>query len=218
MTIFYSLNWKFISRRDLRIWKTLKEIQWHKFTPYQKRNFRGALTNGKLTGISVFNSRRDYFKENISFFVRLYFGKQSCYITYDMDFRFIPSDPVCLASYHILISKQGRMIRALRSNRCVTGMRSRDENHAVRFRQSAENRVECGTRSQTEVSLTSLQGGTSIGTPWLLKEDMGRRSPLSEYMSLHPSLTHHRNINPFENKVWEIYFYKEVCWFVHWSS
>ena len=35
---------------------------------------------------------------------------------------------------------------------------------------------------------------------------------------LHPSLTHHRNINPFENKVWEIYLYKEVCSFVHWSS
>ena len=35
---------------------------------------------------------------------------------------------------------------------------------------------------------------------------------------LHPSLRHHRNINPFENKVWEIYFYKEVCSFVHWSS
>ena len=31
------------------------------------------------------------------------------------------------------------------------------------------------------------------------------------------SLTHNRNINPFENKVWEIYFYKEVCSFVHWS-
>ena len=34
----------------------------------------------------------------------------------------------------------------------------------------------------------------------------------------HSSLTHHRNINPLENKVWEIYFYKEVCLFVHWSS
>ena len=31
------------------------------------------------------------------------------------------------------------MIRALRSNKCVTGRRSRDENHAVRFRESAEN-------------------------------------------------------------------------------
>ena len=27
---------------------------------------------------------------------------------------------------------------------------------------------------------------------------------------LRSSLTHHRNINPFENKLWEIYFYKEV--------
>ena len=35
---------------------------------------------------------------------------------------------------------------------------------------------------------------------------------------LHPSLTHHRNMKTFENKVWEIYFYKEVCLFVHWSS
>ena len=46
-----------------------------------------------------------------------------------------------------------------------------------------------------------LQGGASVGTPWLLEEDMERRSPLSEYMFLYPSLTHHRNINPYENKV-----------------
>ena len=31
------------------------------------------------------------------------------------------------------------------------------------------------------------------------------------------SLTHQKH-NPFENKVWEIYFYKEVYSFVHWSS
>ena len=38
-------------------------------------------------------------------------------------------------------------------------------------------------------SLTSLQEGASVGTPWLPEEDMGRRrSPLSEYMSLHLSL------------------------------
>ena len=36
--------------------------------------------------------------------------------------------------------------------------------------------------------------------------------------SLNPSLTHHRNINPFENKVWEIYFYKEVCSFIYWIA
>ena len=34
---------------------------------------------------------------------------------------------------------------------------------------------------------------------------------------LHSPLTH-RNINPFENKVWEVYFYKELYPFVHWSS
>ena len=32
---------------------------------------------------------------------------------------------------------------------------------------------------------------------------------------LHSSLTHNRTI---KNKVWDIYFYKEVCSFVHWSS
>ena len=31
-------------------------------------------------------------------------------------------------------------------------------------------------------------------------------------------LSHTTNINPFENKVWEIYLYKEVCLFVHWSQ
>ena len=38
-------------------------------------------------------------------------------------------------------------------------------------------------------------------------------------LSLSPiHLSHTRHINPFENKVWEVYFYKEVCSFVHWSS
>ena len=75
--------------------------------------------------------------------------------------------------------------------------------------------VEHRTCSQSEVSLRILQGGASVGTPWHLEEDMGRRSPISEYISLHPSITHHKNINPFESKVWEIYFYKEVSLFVH---
>ena len=38
-------------------------------------------------------------------------------------------------------------------------------------------------------------------------------------LCLHSSLTHHRNINPFKNKVWEIHiFIKKVSSFVHWSS
>ena len=47
------------------------------------------------------------------------------------------------------------------------------------------------------------------------------RSTWGQYSSLSPSsadLSHTTNINPFENKRWEIYFYKEVCSFVHWSS
>ena len=50
--------------------------------------------------------------------------------------------PCALASCHILISKQedDTTIWALGYNRCVTGRRPRDENHVVRFGQSAENR------------------------------------------------------------------------------
>ena len=50
--------------------------------------------------------------------------------------------PCALASCHILISKHedDSTIRAVGYNRCVTGRRSRNENHAVRFRLRAENR------------------------------------------------------------------------------
>ena len=44
---------------------------------------------------------------------------------------------------------------------------------------------------------------------------------LGQYSSLSPTpahLSYTTNINPFENKMCEIYFYKEVCSFVHWSS
>ena len=49
----------------------------------------------------------------------------------------------------------------------------------------------------------------------------GQKNLGSICSSLSPSpthLSHTTNINPFENKVWEIYFYKEVCSFVHWNS
>ena len=44
-----------------------------------------------------------------------------------------------LTSCHVVISKQGSRLRTLGYSWCVTGWRPRDENHAVRFRQSAEN-------------------------------------------------------------------------------
>ena len=43
--------------------------------------------------------------------------------------------PCALTSCHVVISKQDSTIRTLGYNRCVTGRRPRDENHAVRFRQ-----------------------------------------------------------------------------------
>ena len=126
--------------------------------------------------------------------------------------------PFALTSCHVVISKQESTIMAVGYNRCVTRRRLRDENHAVRFRQRQRIVVERGTRSRSEASLTSLQWGASVGTPWLQEEYMERSNLLSEYMSLHPSLAHHKNINPLVNKVWEIYFYEEVCSFAHGSS
>ena len=49
----------------------------------------------------------------------------------------------------------------------------------------------------------------------------GQKTLGSICSSLSPSpnhLSHTTNINPFENKVCEIYLYKEMCSFDHWSS
>ena len=110
--------------------------------------------------------------------------------------------PCALTSCHVVISKQDSTIRALGTNRCVTGRRPHDENHAVRFRQRQKIRVELGTRSRSEVSL--LSRGCKH---WLPEGDMGRRSPLSEYMSLHLSLKQQQQqtAGPFENKTRDIF-------------
>ena len=49
---------------NLWMWKTLTEIRLCCFTPYQKRNLRSDLTNGKLTGISALNVKRNMLKIN----------------------------------------------------------------------------------------------------------------------------------------------------------
>ena len=103
--------------------------------------------------------------------------------------------PSALTSCHVVISKQNSMIRVVGYNRCVTG-RIPHENHAVRFGQSAENGSRAWDTQPIISSLTSLQRGASVGTPWLPEEDMGR-SPLSEYMSLHLSLKTTTNSGPF---------------------
>ena len=118
--------------------------------------------------------------------------------------------PCALASCPILIGKQqrdqGTRVQQV-FNRKETTWTSRSD-----FDRMQRIVVERGTRSWPEASLTGLEGGASVSTPWLLGEDMGRRNPLSEYMS--PPISHTpQKHQPFR----EIYFYKEVCSFVHWS-
>ena len=124
--------------------------------------------------------------------------------------------PCALISCHILICKQEDDGAPGHSGR-VTGRWSHDENHAVSFRQRAENR----SRAKDTQPIRGVSDELARGCKRWHRLAPGRRygkKSSYEYISLHPSLTHHRNINPFENKVWEIYLYKEVCSFLHWSS
>ena len=63
-TTFLFLNWKFNSSYYLKIWGPCKEIWLHRFTPDQKKSFSGALTNGKLTRISVLNAETSILTKN----------------------------------------------------------------------------------------------------------------------------------------------------------
>ena len=66
----------------------------------------------------------------------------------------------------------------------------------------------------------SMTHGWANQPRWGRSAAMVRRT-LGQNNSLSPSpahLSHTTNINPFQNKVREIYFYKEVSSFVHWSS
>ena len=108
-------------------------------------------------------------------------------------------------------------------NRGMSVCRSRTVEQVCN-RKSSQNWVEPGIHSRSEALghlwRYSLQGGASVGTPWLQEEDMGaRRSSLSEYISLHLSLKF-TNCASLLTIKWEIYFYKEVCFvlslkFVH---
>ena len=107
----------------------------------------------------------------------------SCYITYVMEFRFVPSNPVCLASCPILTSKQDSTIRALRSNRCVTGRRSRDGNHAVRSRLSAENHSRARDTQPTRGVSGELAKGCKRWHPLAPRRRYGKKSSLGVYVS-----------------------------------
>ena len=95
-----------------------------------------------------------------------------------MDFLFVPSDPVCFGKLSHFDYQTGRWrrVRALRSNRCVIGRGSRDENHGVRFRQSAENR----SRAKNTHTIR--------GVSW--KKIWKKKSSLWVYTSLSTHLSH----------------------------
>ena len=64
-------------------------------------------------------------------------------------------------------------------------------------RQRAENCNRVWDMQTIRSSLTNLQGGASVGTPWLPVEDMERRSPISEYI-ISPSISQTTtNCGPF---------------------
>ena len=145
-----------------------------------------------------------------------------CYtMTVDMDFGFVSGDPVCcLTSCHIVISKQGDGRASGSAVELVCNRKETTwyENHTVRFRQSvqSESRVEPGIRSQSEAFVSSLTlrlaRECKCWHPLLPGRRYGaRRSPFSEYMSLHQSLELPTNRVPLSRiKMREIYFYKEV--------
>ena len=89
------------------------------------------------------------------------------------------------------------------------------------------SQLQLGTRCRIESQRQTVGYGPSVTHGWATPDKMrkkccyGQKNLGSICGSLSPSPTHFShttNINPFENKVWEIYFYKEVCSSIHWSS
>ena len=114
-----------------------------------------------------------------------------------------------------LVNRAIAVVRVIRSNRCVTGRRPRD-NYAVSFRQS--QRIESRARDTQQIRglgrlwRYSLHRGASVGTSLAPGRRYGtRRSPLSEYMSLRISLKLTTSCGTLSRIKWEIYFYKQVC-------
>ena len=121
--------------------------------------------------------------------------------------------PCALTSCHV-ISKQGDDSSSGHLGPTGVGRRPRD-NHAVRFRQSAENREPSQGHAADQRVRSSLMirlvRGCKRWHPMAPGRRYGaRRSPLSEYMSLHLSLKLPTNSVLLSRIKWEIYFYKEV--------
>ena len=119
--------------------------------------------------------------------------------------------PCALTSCYVVISKQESTIRALRSNRCVTGRRPRDENHAVRFGQSAENRSQALDTKPIRGVSDELARECKRWHPLAPGRRCGKKkSSLWVYVS--PSISQiTSNSGPLMRIKWEIYFHQEVC-------
>ena len=79
------------------MWRTLKEIQQCRFASYQKKTIKGALTNGKLAGVSVLNTKETLLKKiDVIFFVHVFLVK------YSLSLHFFNTPLIC--EYCIYIS------------------------------------------------------------------------------------------------------------------
>ena len=126
--------------------------------------------------------------------------------------------PWALTSCHVVIRKQGwQCIGKVRSSNCITGRRPRD----VRTTRSDLDRVQRITSRARDRQPIRLISDVSDDTAWkkgckrwhslVPRRRYGtRRSPPSEYMTLHLSFKLTANCGILSGIKWEIYFYKEV--------
>ena len=115
-----------------------------------------------------------------------------------------------LTSCHVVISKQGMKVR--QDGGCVTRRRPHD-NHAVRFRQKAENRSRARNtqpvRGFKPFDDTACTGVQALAPPGSRKKILDKKkSPLWVYIS--PSISQLISNGGLLSRIkWEIYFYKE---------
>ena len=83
-----------------------------------------------------------------------------------------------------------------------------------------------GTRCRRESQWQTEGFGPSVTHGWAAKPECERsaamvRRTLGQYVAVCPRLqltSHTQPTSTLSNKVWGVYFYKEVCSFVHWRS
>ena len=119
---FYSWfpNWKCIERiKELRTWRTLKEIRQYNFTQYQKWSFKGASTNGKLSG------GKEWF---IQLLIHLLFFINPCGISVTNHFIKTSGD----ATEHICLDKMDPYISQVPWKKLKMNCFKRDSNSVCR--------------------------------------------------------------------------------------